>query len=38
MVTHETYSLYDSRGSGSAAIEMALRVGGIDFTPVRASS
>jgi hypothetical protein len=33
-----TYTLYDTRGSGSAAIEMALRVGGIDFTPVRASS
>src|SRR5580692_211726 len=33
-----TYTLYGSRGSGSAAIEMALCVGGIDFTLVRAST
>jgi GST-like protein len=33
-----TYMLYGTRGSGSAAIEMALRVCGMDFKQVRASS
>jgi GST-like protein len=33
-----TYTLYGSRGSGSAAIEIALRVSGLPYRQVRASS